>query len=144
MIDFGSILEAVIHATVVEGGYRPETDAQPVVIFHAKPDTDTHREKIWIRTIQTITREQGAAAWTPAGFRIVQTNTFPPHVAFRWKQRGSAWPGGREWTQRVIERVRFRSYLWNCLKNSQRKQLQIRLDADCTIDQYNQEYWSRR
>jgi hypothetical protein len=24
----------------------PETDAQPVVIFHAKPDTDTHREKI--------------------------------------------------------------------------------------------------
>jgi len=25
---------------------RPKTDAQPVVIFHAKPDTDTHREKI--------------------------------------------------------------------------------------------------
>jgi hypothetical protein len=26
--------------------FVPETDAQPVVIFHAKPDTDTHREKI--------------------------------------------------------------------------------------------------
>ncbi len=38
-------------------------------------------------------------------------------------------------TERVIERVSFRPWSWNCLKNSQRMRVQIQLNGGCTINQ---------
>jgi hypothetical protein len=47
-------------------------------------------------------------------FRIGALTAAPdPNASLKFKKKwqGGGMPGGREWTQRVIERMRFRSYL---------------------------------